>query len=252
MVRSGTHLREKALRDYAQAHASQREVEALRTKLVQAQQEASGAEKARLTFLSGLNHELRTPLNHIIGFAELLKQADEYGFDDHKREEYLDLILGAAGTLLDQINAILVSAGYGEPTPAPDTSPSLVTVLRRIMQENAAKLFVGKVDIADELPLCGLSSRDLYKALQMVFGILTDTARERRTLGVKVEPPSATQGEIVLTLSVLSSQEGLDADILNPARAELIRQGARLDVTVSTGAFQVIVRLPAQEQRQVA
>lgn len=244
--------RGEALRTFADAYASRRKLEGLRSDIERAEQEASSAEKARQAFLSGLNHELRTPLNHIIGFAELIKQADEYGFDDDKKEEYLDLILGAAGTLLDQINAILVSAGYGEPTPAPDSASSLVTVLRRVIQENTATLFVGKVDIADDLPPSTLASRDLYKVLQMVFSVLTAKTRERRTLGVKAEAPMAGDRQVVLVLSVLSAHDGLSESALNSARTELINHGGRLEVESGPGTFQIAVGLPIQEQRQVA
>ncbi|NRA29871.1 MAG: hypothetical protein HRU11_06365 [Parvularculaceae bacterium] len=248
----GASKRDEALKTFADAYAARRKLEGLRSDIERAEQEASSAEKARQAFLSGLNHELRTPLNHIIGFAELLKQADEYGFGEDKKQEYLDLILGAAGTLLDQINAILVSAGYGEPTPAPDSAGSLVTVLRRVIQENTAKLFVGKVDIADDVPPSMIASRDLYKSLQMVFSALTDKARERRTLGVKVNSPAPGEREIVLVLSVLSAHEGLTEASLNAARTELINHDGRLEVTSGSGTFQIFIGLPIQEQRQVA
>ena len=69
--------------------------------------EAELAYQARGSFLASMNHELRTPLNAITGFTGLLKQADEMGFSDEQRAEYLDYILESAELLLSHINTIL-------------------------------------------------------------------------------------------------------------------------------------------------
>ncbi|MEM1410653.1 MAG: histidine kinase dimerization/phospho-acceptor domain-containing protein, partial [Pseudomonadota bacterium] len=174
---------------------------------MQATQEAARAEVTRRSFLSGLNHELRTPLNHIIGFAELLKQADDFVLTEDKRIEYLDLILDAANTLVDQINATLVSSGYGELSPAADPrAKTVVPVLRRLLQEHAQTLFVGKVDIADHLPASALAERDLYRSLQLVFAVLSDERADRQTIGVSVKAHDDGGPVVLIALSVLSGR----------------------------------------------
>lgn len=69
--------------------------------------EADLAIKARSEFLANMNHELRTPLNAIIGFATMLRDNDEYQFDEEQRKTYAEYILQSADLLLGHINTVL-------------------------------------------------------------------------------------------------------------------------------------------------
>ncbi len=73
---------------------------------------AENAIKARSEFLANMNHELRTPLNAIIGFATMLKEADEFSIDDERTAEYAQYILQSADLLLGHINTILEVAAF--------------------------------------------------------------------------------------------------------------------------------------------
>ncbi len=77
-----------------------------------ARAEAENAIKARSEFLANMNHELRTPLNAIIGFATMLRQADEFSIDDERTGEYAQYILQSADLLLGHINTILEVAAF--------------------------------------------------------------------------------------------------------------------------------------------
>lgn len=57
--------------------------------------------------LAMVSHELRTPLGAIIGFSELLRDPMAQQFEQAKRDEYVDLIHGAATHLLSIVNAFL-------------------------------------------------------------------------------------------------------------------------------------------------
>jgi CheY-like chemotaxis protein len=58
-------------------------------------------------FLANVNHEVRTPINAIMGFSELLKNN---GIDDHKKDEFIDIIIDNSKRLIDHIdNLILLS-----------------------------------------------------------------------------------------------------------------------------------------------
>ncbi len=88
---------------YADAVARRRSNVALRAARV----ESELAYKSRGEFLANMNHELRTPLNAISGFAEMLKQADEYALTSEQKSEYCDFIIQSSDLLLSQINKIL-------------------------------------------------------------------------------------------------------------------------------------------------
>ncbi|WP_306118146.1 MULTISPECIES: HAMP domain-containing sensor histidine kinase [unclassified Roseitalea] len=57
--------------------------------------------------LAMVSHELRTPLNAIIGFSDLLRRGEAASLPAGRRDEYVDLIHGAAMHLLGIVNAIL-------------------------------------------------------------------------------------------------------------------------------------------------
>ena len=65
--------------------------------------EASNANKVKSQFLANMSHEIRTPLNAIIGFSEILSQANL----EKKDKEQATIILKSAKSLLNIINDIL-------------------------------------------------------------------------------------------------------------------------------------------------
>jgi PAS domain S-box-containing protein len=70
--------------------------------LIKAKQEAEVANTAKSEFLANVSHEFRTPLNIVLGFAELLENAEPV-----QRSEYLDSIKANGRLLLNMINDIL-------------------------------------------------------------------------------------------------------------------------------------------------
>lgn len=74
-------------------------------RLQTAQQMAEFANRSKSQFLANMSHEIRTPLNGILGFTELLRDADEG--DTEQRREFLDIIHSSGQHLLRLINDIL-------------------------------------------------------------------------------------------------------------------------------------------------
>jgi signal transduction histidine kinase len=64
------------------------------------------ADLLKSRFLSSVSYEFRTPLNAIAGFAELLR-LEAFGPLSARQREYVDGILGAAGTLSDLVTNVL-------------------------------------------------------------------------------------------------------------------------------------------------
>jgi cell cycle sensor histidine kinase DivJ len=75
--------------------------------LVDARAEAERSNAAKSRFLAIMSHELRTPLNAVIGFSEMLINADAFRIDVGRRQEYVRLINESGTHLLSVVNGIL-------------------------------------------------------------------------------------------------------------------------------------------------
>ncbi len=83
-----------------------RELEAAKTGLETALEQAEAASDHKSTFLANVSHELRTPLNTIIGFSEVLRD-QHFGSLSEKQVRHVQNIHKAGHHLLKLINDIL-------------------------------------------------------------------------------------------------------------------------------------------------
>jgi len=75
-----------------------------RTKeLVEAKNKAEQSDRLKSAFLANMSHEIRTPMNAIIGFADVLVEAE----DDEERNECVEVIRSNGKHLLDLIDDII-------------------------------------------------------------------------------------------------------------------------------------------------
>ncbi|MGE4289210.1 MAG: response regulator [Salinivirgaceae bacterium] len=72
--------------------------------LAQAKERAEESDRIKSSFLANMSHEIRTPMNSIIGFSDLLADAD-LTFD--QRIEIIDMIQSNGYTLIDIIDDII-------------------------------------------------------------------------------------------------------------------------------------------------
>lgn len=79
----------------------------LQEELKRALQEANEAARLQAAFLNNMSHEIRTPLNVIVGFSNLLAEADT---EDSVKAKYVDLINSNSDHLLNLVNEILTVA----------------------------------------------------------------------------------------------------------------------------------------------
>lgn len=75
--------------------------------LIDARQQADGANRAKGEFFAKMSHELRTPLNAIIGFSDIMKSSPKELLDSNQIKTYSQDINDSASHLLNIINDIL-------------------------------------------------------------------------------------------------------------------------------------------------
>lgn len=95
-----------------------RQVEENRHALKLALKEAENAEKLKNKFLANMSHEIRTPMNAIVGFSQLLEDADEEDVPDFVR-----IINNNSETLLQLINDLMDIAKIESDLVAINTEP---------------------------------------------------------------------------------------------------------------------------------
>ncbi|MEO1311480.1 MAG: HAMP domain-containing sensor histidine kinase [Pseudomonadota bacterium] len=100
------------------------------------------AHRARNEFVANMNHELRTPLNAIIGFAGMLREAEDLGLSVQKRDEYCVFVLDSAHRLLDLLGRVLdfaaLESGRFQPEAQPLDLIALVSEAVREMHPNVS------------------------------------------------------------------------------------------------------------------
>jgi len=72
--------------------------------LIVAKEHAEESDRLKSAFLANMSHEIRTPMNGILGFAELLKEAD---LTSEQQQEYIRIIEKSGARMLNIINDIV-------------------------------------------------------------------------------------------------------------------------------------------------
>ncbi|MGL5115041.1 MAG: sensor histidine kinase, partial [Beijerinckiaceae bacterium] len=143
--------------------------------LRRAQEDASAARGARSAFLSTINHELRTPLNAVLGFSEVMANAETRPADPARIGEYAGLIHGAGRELLRTVNAMidvtrLESGVYELDTEEGDLRTAVEGAIEAFREEHPA------TDIRIDLPHSPVSLAYDERALRTVIVELLSNA----------------------------------------------------------------------------
>lgn len=156
------------------------------TKLVEAQKNAEGSDRAKSEFLANMSHEIRTPMNGVMGMAELLTKTDL----DLKQKTFADIILKSGSALLTIINDILdfskLDAKQMELDPAPFLISEAIEDVAMLMSSSAAEKDIElAVRLDPNLPNMALG--DVGRIRQIVTNLLGNAIKFTDTGHVMVD-----------------------------------------------------------------
>nr|WP_319512273.1 ATP-binding protein [uncultured Draconibacterium sp.] len=72
--------------------------------LIKAKEKAMESDRLKTAFLANISHEIRTPMNGILGFAELLLEAE---LDGESQKKYINIIRKSSNRMLKIINNVI-------------------------------------------------------------------------------------------------------------------------------------------------
>jgi signal transduction histidine kinase/GAF domain-containing protein/ActR/RegA family two-component response regulator len=177
---------------------TEREMRALA--LMSARNDADLANQAKSDFLANMSHEIRTPMTAILGYAELLEDADPEVVDDGPR-----VIRRNAEYLLGLINDILdlskIEAGHMTVESVPTCLRELVDGVERLMVPRArAKGIELRVRFGETLPQA--VSTDPMRVRQVLINLLGNAIKftERGHVDLAVSSIPCTSGSDLTSL----------------------------------------------------
>lgn len=91
-------------KNYKKLISSKEKLKEINKELQKAKVKAEESDQLKSAFLANMSHEIRTPMNGIMGFAELLKEAN---LSIEERKDYIDIIEKSGTRLLNIINDIV-------------------------------------------------------------------------------------------------------------------------------------------------
>jgi len=186
-------------------------------------EKAQRADQAKSTFLANMSHEIRTPLNAIIGFSELLRNANDLNTTNKKQA---DIIQSSANSLLCIINDVLdiskIESGKFEIT-AEKTDLFIIC-------ENVVELFSKKAtsksiklifDLDYKIPLC--IKTDGIRLRQVLSNLLSNAIKFTPDFGeinVNITLLETINNKSKIRFEVIDSGIGIPKDkletIFNP------------------------------------
>ena len=146
--------------------------------LRKAKEQAERSNTLKSAFLANMSHEIRTPLNAIVGFSELLADAEE----EEEKKEYLNIIRNSNALLLQLIGDILdlskIEAGTLEFSFA---DHDLNVIMEELEQTARMKISDPSIEVVykDHIPGCMIHT-DRGRLLQVLHNFINNAAKFTR------------------------------------------------------------------------
>ena len=184
-----------------------------REQLERAKTAAETANEAKSNFLANISHEIRTPLGAILGFADLMRDAQ---LDEDGRQQYLNVILRNGHALTRIIDDLLdlakVEAGQiAIEVIDVDLRELLSGVTDLFLEKTRAKGITLDTHVGDQVPK--LIRSDPTRLRQILINVVgnavkfTDVGGVRIEVGADVTPSHATVSILVKDTGVGLSTE---------------------------------------------
>jgi PAS domain S-box-containing protein len=168
-------------------------------KIIEAQERAEAASRAKSTFLANMSHELRTPLNAVIGFSDVMKQK-LFGPLNARYHEYAHLIHDSGQHLLDLVSDLLdmakIEAGKFVLSPEQIDLTNSIRDCVHLVQIRAKEK---GVTVTTRLPKTGLSLvADRTALRQILINLLSNAVKFTPTGGKVVVTAKAAGNDVFI------------------------------------------------------
>ena len=202
---------ETALRDLNTG--LEREVEERNREANEARAQAEAANRAKSDFLASMSHEIRTPLHGVLGYADLLRDADTL---TPRQIQQLERLQTSGAALLTVVNDVLdfskIEAGRFELNTHPFAPAALIDNAISIVRSSAeTKGLTLTVAIDPALPprLVGDQDRLRQVLLNLLSNAIKFTAIGSVALTVKAKPSSSAPDRWTLSFSITDTGIGI-------------------------------------------
>ncbi|MCU0481093.1 MAG: ATP-binding protein [Anaerolineae bacterium] len=202
--------------------------------VIEAQQAAEKADRAKSAFLASTSHELRTPLNAIINLTSFVKRGT-MGPTTPRQEEILGLVMQSGQSLLALINDVLdmskIESGslklYIESDI--DIHPIIKHVIGTVESLLTDKPVTFSVDMPPTLPLLAV---DKHRFQQILLNILSNACKftEKGEIRMKI-----TTDDQNLAVSVKDSGVGISKEDMGKVFEKFVQTESGLRQSGGTG-----------------
>lgn len=200
-----------------------RQLESVR-KIVESQQRAEEASRAKSEFLASMSHELRTPLNAVLGFAQMLQM----GALSEKQQDHVESILYAGNHLLQLVNDVLdlarIEANELDLSLEPVEIRDIVSECVSLISPLGPRHEVAIVNNVSAAPVMVVEA-DRLRLKQALINLLSNAVKFNRAGGtVRVEQTETTDGFV--RVSVFDTGIGIAAEDFDSVFVKFHRVGA--------------------------
>ncbi|MEM1170311.1 MAG: MASE1 domain-containing protein [Cyanobacteria bacterium P01_H01_bin.35] len=198
---------------------------------------ADSANQAKSTFIANMSHELRTPLNGILGYAQILANAQ---LASQKQRDGVNIIYQCGSHLLDLINDILdlskIEARKLELVPTAVHFPSLlqsVVEMCKVRAEHKGVNFIHQV--SSRLP-DGVVTDD-KRLRQVLINLLGNAIKftDRGSVTLAVDVLDISQTKVSLLFQVIDTGVGIAQEDLQQLFEAFEQVGDRQKQSEGTG-----------------